>query len=266
MTSGHDPQQPEQGIGTRLRAAREAAGLSVSEVGQQLRMPIRVVQSLEAEDWGRLGAPVFVLGQLRSYARLLKLSPDLVTQLPGLATVELTELTPRSYTPKMQVVAEQAARRAVYIVLTLTILIPVWFATRSQQDPVARQSATLDGPSVQSERIDPAAPPTPPVRAAFTPIPARPTPPALSLRFEDDSWVEIRDPEGNVIESGLLGAGQRRDYAAGAVGRMTLGNANTVRVEYQGRVQDLTPYSRSNVARFTVSSDGSLTAPGAVAR
>jgi cytoskeleton protein RodZ len=56
-----------------LRKAREAAGLSLEDVAAQLQMPARVVQSLEEEDWARLGAPVFVRGQMRSYSRLLGL-------------------------------------------------------------------------------------------------------------------------------------------------------------------------------------------------
>jgi cytoskeleton protein RodZ len=37
-----------------------------------------------------------------------------------------------------------------------------------------------------------------------------------------------------------------------------IGNATAARVQRDGRVVDLAPYSHSNVARFTVSSDGSL--------
>ena len=264
MTSGNDIPLPDDGIGARLRAAREAAGLSVADVGQKLKMPIRVVESLEAEDWARLGAPVFVRGQLRSYARLLGLPVDQVVRMPELAPVAATELKPRSYTPRVQLFAEQAARRAVYIVLTAAILVPVWVATRPQDEPPPAASAPLDAlPATprQGETSFAERRPSSPVRASFTPLPTRPPAPALSLRFEGDSWVEIRGADGRVIESGLLGAGQRRDYAAGEVGAMKLGNASAVRVEHEGEVQDLAPYLRSNVARFTVSSDGSLVPP-----
>lgn len=255
-----DPHFPQSGIGARLRAAREAAELTLADVGQQLKMPARVVESLESEDWSRLGAPVFVRGQLRSYARLLKLPVDQVVQMPELAPVTATELKPRSYTPKVQLFAEQAARRAVYIVLTLAILVPVWVATRSQPEQVARDAAPLDTPAggvapQVAERVQQQEPA--PMRASLAPIPAR-AEPALSLEFAGDSWVEIVGSDGRVLESGLLSAGERRSYAAGEVARMKLGNASVVRVEHEGQVQDLTPYLRANVARFTVSSDGSL--------
>ena len=39
---------------------------------------------------------------------------------------------------------------------------------------------------------------------------------------------------------------------------MVLGNAAAVEVQQSGSTVDMTPYKRANVARFAVSSDGSL--------
>ena len=58
-------------VGGRLCAARLAAGLEPADVGARLHMPVHIGQALETGDWQRLGAPVFVRGQLRSYARLV---------------------------------------------------------------------------------------------------------------------------------------------------------------------------------------------------
>jgi cytoskeleton protein RodZ len=262
MTVGNDPHIPQHGIGERLRKAREEAGLELADVGHRLKMPVRVVASLEAEQWERLGAPVFVRGQLRSYARLLGLPVDDVVRMPELVPVAATELKPRSYTPRMQRFAEQAARRAVYIVLTAAILVPVWVATRPQTEQLADNATSLDAPTVAVSGTTPQRRSAPePMRASIAPIPSRPQAPALALQVQGDSWVEIRGLDGTVIESGLLKAGDRRSYDAGEVGRMKLGNAAAVRVLHEGQVQDLTPYLRASVARFAVSSDGSLAPP-----
>src|SRR3546814_16721452 len=82
--------------------------------------------------------------------------------------------------------------------------------------------------------------------------------PALSLRFSGESWVQVVAPDGRSIEEALLEAGDTRSYAAGEVGHLVLGNASAVELRISGDVQDLEPYMRANVARFTVSSDGSL--------
>ena len=64
--------------------------------------------------------------------------------------------------------------------------------------------------------------------------------------------------DGRALEQGVLTAGQSRRYAARVVGRVVLGNSSAVAVERGGERVDLQPFSRANVARFTLSSDGSL--------
>jgi cytoskeleton protein RodZ len=70
--------------GTRLRAAREAAGLSIDVVAQQLKLAPRQVQALEDDDFQRLPGRTFVRGFARNYARFLELDPDsIVSMLPA---------------------------------------------------------------------------------------------------------------------------------------------------------------------------------------
>ncbi len=253
---------PEQGVGRRLREAREAAGLGLSEVAQKLHIPTRVLESLEAEDWGRVGAPVFLRGQLRSYAKFLGIAQDVRTT-QTMSAIATPELTPRSYTPPMRRFAEQSARRAVYVLITAAIMVPVWMASRQYIRPVAGEAAPLDAPAiVPAERATtPTAPrERTPMVASLAPMP-RAQAPSLLLSFDGESWVEIVGSDGRTREAGLLRAGERRQYAAGEIARVKLGNAGAVRVEHEGKVQDLGPYLRANVARFTVSSDGSLAPP-----
>ncbi|NUO77427.1 MAG: DUF4115 domain-containing protein, partial [Lysobacter sp.] len=120
--------------GARLKLAREQAGLSHADVSARLKMPTRVVQALEENDLERIGAPVFVRGQLRSYARLLGV--DLEPELDRVAVAQLapSQLVSHTHTPRYRRVFEQATRRAIYIVLTAAIAVPVWLATRPHLD------------------------------------------------------------------------------------------------------------------------------------
>ncbi len=69
------------GSGARLRAAREAAGLSVDQVAQQLKLAPRQVKALEDENFAELPGRTFSRGFLRNYARLLNLdAEDLLQQ------------------------------------------------------------------------------------------------------------------------------------------------------------------------------------------
>lgn len=86
--SGSTPAVPPplasaSGPGARLRAAREAAGLSLDQVAQQLKLAPRQVRALEEESFGELPGRTFSRGFVRNYARLLNLDPDdLLARLP----------------------------------------------------------------------------------------------------------------------------------------------------------------------------------------
>lgn len=255
------------GCGVRLQQAREAAGLSLEDVSARLKMPLRVLRSLESEDWTTLGAPVFVRGQLRSYARLLGIDIEPQLTLAAVAPVTPSTLVSYTHTPRYRRLAEQAARRAIYIVLTAAIAVPVWLATRPHLANNGLAVQSLDMPSTAaglaaSAVNDPAPSATEqrtPLIASMASLPAQSTaPPALTLKFNDESWVQVFAADGRSLEQGVLAAGQTRSYAAGEVARLVLGNVTAVEVLQAGKPVDLAPFSRANVARFTLSSDGSL--------
>jgi len=64
------------GLGERFRAAREERGLTLSEVGEQLRIRSVYLAAIEEENWKAIGAPVYIRGFLRTYARFLGLDPE----------------------------------------------------------------------------------------------------------------------------------------------------------------------------------------------
>jgi len=259
---------PDMGasIGVRLKQAREQAGLSPEDVAASLKIPVKGIRQLESGDPSQLGAPVFVRGQLRSYARLLGVPFD--EELgQGARPIAPSELVSHTHTPRFRRVFEQATRRAIYIVLTAAIAVPIWMASRElkKDDAKVESLDVATVPATPANNAQPGAPEpvhrTPLVASMATLPAAAQSAPALSLNFTGNSWVEVRGSDGRVLESGELGTGQQRSYAAGEVSRVVLGNSSAVEVRNAGRTVDLTPFSRANVARFTLSSDGSLT-PG----
>lgn len=270
MTS-NDTAMPEtvRGIGEKLRQARVRAGLTPAEAGQKLKTPTHVVEALEREDWARIGAPVFVRGHLRSYARLLGLPEDAMAANAAVPAPQVPELVPRTYTPWAQRAVEQTARRLVYFVITASIAVPIWLATRShldtKVDTVSLDSSPLPvapagKPGTSGDQ--PAPPPAPqgPLVASMTPpMSAQPAAATdLAITFSGESWVRLSGADGNVIEQALVASGQTRAFRTGELGKAVLGNAQAISVRVHGQPVDLTPYIRANVVRFTVSSDGSL--------
>ncbi|WP_251478419.1 RodZ domain-containing protein [Stenotrophomonas lactitubi] len=267
------------GCGTRLRQAREAAGLTLEDVGQRLRMPVQVVKSLEQEQWQKLGAPVFVRGQLRSYARLLGVDVSELLEQAQVGPVVPPTLVSHTHTPRARRIAENLGRRVLYVGITAVLAVPVWFATRGHFD------GTSPSPNTASLDVIPAAVPVTPVGpgsaaaapaevaaapvvkptatpyvASLAPVPrAAPAAAAnLDMQFSGDSWVDIAGPDGGSVEKALIKAGETRSFTPGQVARVTLGNASAVQVQQNGAIVDLTPYQRANVARFQVSSEGSV--------
>lgn len=273
--SNPNPFESQKGCGPHLREARERAGLTIEETATQLRMPIQVVRALEQEEWQKLGAPVFVRGQLRSYARLLKVDLEPLLEAAPIAPIEPVKLVSHTHTPRMRRVMESTARRAVYVIMTGVLAVPVWYATRSHLDGRPPSTASLDVVPPETSSPAPAdgsavpavaesrKPVTTPYIASMAPVPrSEPAQSAanggLSLHFNGDSWVQVSAPDGSTIEKALIKAGEQRQYAAGQVGRVVLGNASAVEVQQAGSIVDVKPFQRANVARFAVSSDGSV--------
>ena len=60
-------------LGNILREAREARGLSTTEVAEHTNMMVQIVEELENEDFHRIAAPIYGRGFLKLYAELLEI-------------------------------------------------------------------------------------------------------------------------------------------------------------------------------------------------
>ena len=267
-------------IGLRLRQGREKAGLSIEQVGQQLKLPVAIVQAMERDDWQRLGAPIYVRSYLGSYLRLVGLpallAESVVQSEPAPALVTLGSGS------RVRHALNHSVRNLVYLVMTAVLVIPVVLVARHYQSGGRAEVLTLDPetslvpaptlaadplPAPASPEAEPAtapvaAPPSPqadpaPVMASMAPFQkAEASAPELLLRFKGESWIEALDASGTRVERGLVTSGSERRYAPGQVARITLGNADVVEVSFAGESVDLAPYRAANVARFAVSSGG----------
>ena len=55
-------------VGERLKVAREQKKLSLEDIADQTRIPLRHLQNLEAGDWSNLPAATYTIGFAKSYA------------------------------------------------------------------------------------------------------------------------------------------------------------------------------------------------------
>ena len=135
---------PAVAVGRRLSAAREAAGISVAEVTAKIHLSATVIAALEAGDFAAVGAPVFVRGHLRSYARLLNLPEAEVTaacpDTPMTADTLLSGTSRPDFGPGFSIVS--AALLGCLLLVALVALI-YWAAgddPEDQSEPAAELS------------------------------------------------------------------------------------------------------------------------------
>lgn len=286
------PGSPEaRSIGWRLRAARESKGLSLAECGNDLHLPVRVLERIEADDFGASEHFVFLRGALKSYTKFLGLpSGTCDAALRAVAPAEQPALVSVAHTSRTRWLLQRYGTAATYIVLTATIAVPlVLLGLRGGlQRPTAR-IVSLDQPAVavhapkpSSAASEPAAaassPDTAPFRASMTPFAAiglnddQPATSAaaapvaasssataavvgqhtLTLDAKADCWYEITDAAGNKVGSGMLRAGDSRTWHSAGILHVTLGNAGGVSVTSDGQPVSLDSFQRANVARFDV--------------
>ena len=89
------PEALSLSVGRQFRAAREAKGMSVSDVARALKMSARQIEAMEADDWSSLPGKTIIRGFVRNEARLLGLKPDLL--MSGLDKLEMPK------TPELEV-------------------------------------------------------------------------------------------------------------------------------------------------------------------
>ena len=128
--------------------------------------------------------------------------------------------------------------------------------TATLQAPVALSpSASLSTPTVASPTLVI----TPGAAVAVPPVAAEPGAQAAAtaagivvFKAKGESWVEVTDAKGTVSLRKTLAPGE----AAGASGALPLsvvvGRADSTQVQVRGKLFDLAPLSRDNVARFEV--------------
>jgi cytoskeleton protein RodZ len=264
---------PPAAFGERLKWERERAGLTVSDVAARLRLHPNQIRALEQESFAKLPEAAYVRGFVRSYTRIFNvdaapLLDDLASKLgPTAGSVVDGMSRARDYSPVQAAAREQASRRFVVfgaILLLITLGALGWYAARQKSETAATTVPTpapvaaatpAPSPVVTATEAAPAASAPPSQVASAEPVAVMepvPTPPLLRLRFTGPSWAEVKDAEGKVLHSQHNVAGTEQVIEGTPPFYVVIGDATKTAVEVRGEAYDLVPYSRQNVARFTI--------------
>ena len=277
--------------GARLRREREGRGLTEQQAAESLNLDPTVVMQLESNDFGALGAPVFVKGHLRRYAASLGLDADEILGAYERSKQQLGEptLVPKS---RLEMAPVRGRPRWPWVVggIVTFLVAAILIAYVSENGlpgmrPATETTAPLDedraGASGSAGAASGAASSTsPPGQPAGEATPATsgpadaaavaaaaPTGPApaagpgqvsLQLKFTADSWVEIFDGSGKAVLYDLGKAGSERTVTATAPLSVTLGNGTVVGIAVNGRPLPPPPRTQGVISRFSIGADGTL--------
>jgi cytoskeletal protein RodZ len=187
-------------IGERLRVAREAKGMSLDDVANRTRIPIRHLQHIEGEDWDALPAVTYAIGFTRNYANAVGLDGAAIA-------VELRERIGgvRNRAPAAQYYEQADPARvpprslAIIAALVAIALIAGYLIWRNMQE-----ASPADVPILEVDA------PTAPGPAAPGPVtPQAAAGQSVTLTATGDVWLRISDGAGGpALFSGTLTAGQ----------------------------------------------------------
>lgn len=233
-------------LGERFRAAREARGLSLSDVSEQIRIRSVYLAAIEEESWSAIGAPVYVRGFLRTYARFLGLDPEEVvaafnsgspaaSQPAG--TGERQSRSSRPAGPLLSAASddEQKSRAAAPLIWAATFVAVLLVAfvvynelTMRRESGPASVAATTASPALPSNSPGASASPV----ESLSPGPGY-GPNSIALVLSAPSWLRVT-VDGNVSMEGTFPAGTEKTFH-GKNALVRVGNAGGVEIFVDGK-------------------------------
>ena len=207
---------PER-VGDRLRAARLAAGIDLSDVATKTRVPLRHLQAIEGGDYAALPGSTYCVGFVKAFARVVGIDEEGATN--DLRT-ELRELNLDQRAERIEYQVADATRlpskTLVWIAAAVALLFAIGFGVWrnslvSDPDPVTEIAAS---PSNAATVEAPGADDLAPVGTTVSPSPEAPSPPVnntgqVVLTATSPVWMRVYDAADKVLFEKEMAAGER---------------------------------------------------------
>jgi cytoskeleton protein RodZ len=244
---------PER-VGDRLRAARLAAGIDLSDVATKTRVPLRHLQAIEGGDYAALPGSTYCVGFVKAFARVVGIDEDGATDD---LRAELRELNLDQRAERIEYQVADATRLptktlawvAAAVALLVLIGFGVWRSSLvSDPDPVTEIAATPnDDATVEAPGIDDLSPigttaaPSPDV---LPPVNATGQ---VVLTATSPVWVRVYDAADKVLFEKEMIAGERFTVPPDANNpQIRTGRADLISVTVDGKaVATLGPAQRT---------------------
>ena len=197
-----EPVAGNETVGQRLRAAREAKGLSIEDVASSTRIPTRHLQTLEDSEWDKLPAATYSIGFAKNYAAAVGLDrAEIADQLRAEMGSELpahfTTATPENFEP---LDSDRSMPKGLVvgalIALVVIVVLLTWLSNRELRGNEVAAEAAIDNLALAA---------TPPPAAQGTVV----------ITANEAAWIDVRDG-ATILKQGELAAGQSYEVPATA--------------------------------------------------
>lgn len=235
---GENPSLFPDKVGEKLRDARLAQGLELSDIAARTRVPLRHLQAIESSDYSGLPSPTYAVGFVKAYARAVgadevALARELREETASLFAAREAYETYDPEEPVREPPSGLAWAGAV-IALLLLAAVGLWYGTdlfRGGGEPEPAPTET------------PAAAPTPEASPAAPP----PGGEQVTLTATEPVWLRVYDASGQRLFEKEMAAGERYDVPRDANGPMiNLGRPEALHVTINGSdVAPLGPAGRA---------------------
>lgn len=228
-----------QTLGDRFREAREARGLALSDAAEQIRIRSVYLAAIEDENWSAIGAPVYVRGFLRTYARYLGLDPE-----EAVGSFNQTLGSPASGNEDDSDEPNGGSRRRrpgsalIWVAATVAVLL-IAFVVYNELTMHRGGVTVVESTPAEQTSASPQASATA-TGASPSPAAAIPTPAAgpggansIALVLSAPSWLRLT-VDGNVSMEGTFPAGTSKTFH-GKNALVRIGNAGGVEIYVDGK-------------------------------
>lgn len=245
-------ERPVEGpsIGTALKQARIAAGLTVDEVSSTTRVRIPIVHAIEEDDFTRCGGDVYARGHIRTLARAVHLDPVPLVEAYDAAHGGRPAPTPAAPMFDAERIRPERQRPNWTAAMVAAIVAVIGFVgftafgggDAKEKRSVAEGSASPQPAPKQSGGKQPAQPkpsvsPTPTPEPSDSAIAAAPKDLVTVVLTANDgeSWISAKDHSGRLLFDGTLTPGESKTFTDKESIDLVLGDAGVVTLFVNGK-------------------------------
>lgn len=197
-------------VGEKLRAAREAQKLELSEVAGRTRIPLRHLEAIEQSNFTSLPSVTYAMGFAKSYARAVGLDEVAIGRE---LRAEIGDRPERPAPPPSYDFDERSRMPPsgiVWVGVIVAILVVIggalWYGTDLFRGGAPTESAApADEAATDTGNV-----------ATAVPAPAAITGGQVTLVATDTAWIRVTDANGKRLFEKEMAAGERYDVPADA--------------------------------------------------